>query len=498
MTKEVINLAVNNSTILEKAWIEGSNDFQQRIPNPSVSGYQATYNALFDPMNGQMLNEFANLMVGLMGTYVEGKLFENPLRELKKSATQWGNTERHVAVKYLKAHAPKVDDETLLKLEKPEFREWFYSVNNNRRYEFSWNRYELQRVFSDADSFGYDDLLAMTLTQTTSSDNYDEMNSMIEAFAIADSNENYKLYRHNITAEPTTKETGQELLAKIKADAGRMRFPSTLYNQMDIPVFETSNTLILWVTPEVDANLDVYALAELFNVERAEVRFRKVIIPEFPIPNVCAALTSEDFIYVRDVWYGIEPPFYNPANRSYKYYLYHDQMIGVNPVANCILYTTDAGTVTPTIKLDVTGLTVDNKQCDVEVGGVVDVAEHFELTGTVSSTSGKPTSIKVEPQALTYEVTAPAGIKLNSRTFVDDAGLLHVQKSLDNTTLTVKATSTYINPSGDSEFYTAELSVNVVVPDEVEGAKESFVERNPNLVYTPGGADVEYRDNTGK
>ena len=97
-------MAIQNSTILKKAWIEGSNDYQQRIPNPDISGYAASVKALFDPYNGQMLNEFSNLLVGMMGNYVESKLFENPLRELKKPAAEFGNTERHVAIKYMQAN----------------------------------------------------------------------------------------------------------------------------------------------------------------------------------------------------------------------------------------------------------------------------------------------------------------------------------------------------------------------------------------------------------
>lgn len=486
-------MAIKNSTILEKAWLEGSNDFQQRIPNPSISGYQATVNALFDPYNGQFINEFANMLVGMMGTYVEGKLFENPLRELKKPASTWGNTERHVAVKYLKAHAPKVDDETLLKLEKPEFREWFYSVNQHRRYEFSWNRFELQRVFSDADAFGYDDLLSTTLNQQISSDNYDEMTSMIQAFAIADNTEGVELYRSNITSAPTTKELGQELLVKIRTDAGQMQFPSMRYNQIDVPVFETPKTLILWVTPEVDAQLDVYALADLFHVERAEVNFRKIIIPEFPIPNVYCALTSEDFIYCRDVWYGVEPPFYNPSNRTYKYYLFHDQMLGVNPCANCVLYTTDASTTIPTIKLSATGMEFSTTTGNVEIGGTLDVGKYLTLTGSVTPDN---TSIKVEPDSADFSVAGErdgVAIELNSRTYVDNAGVLHVQSSniKDGDILTITAKSAYTNPSGATESYIASF-VATVIEVVKDGAKESFVSTNSNLVYTKDGDEVVY------
>lgn len=474
-------MAVKNSTIIEKAWLEGSNDFQQRIPNPQISNYAEVVDALFDPMNNDMFNQFSGLLNGLMGTYIESKLFENPLRVLKKPAAEWGNTERHVAVKYLQAHSYKVDDETLLKLEKPEFEEWFYSVTEPRRYEFSWSRYELQRVFA-ADGYGFDDLLSATISQAYSSDNYDEMNIMIQMFAEADARMG-GLYREQVSAAPTDLTTSKELLTKVRAIAGRMKFPTMLYNHIHVPVHENGETLVFWVTPEVDAVLDVQALAELFNVERAEVRYRKIIIPEFPIPNVYAALTSEDFIYARDVWYGMEPPFYNPANLTYKYYLHHAEIIGANPAANCVLFTTGAQTTVPTVTVAPSGLTFSPDTYTAEVGGTVQLS--IGLAGTVTGGNG---GIAVEPDAATFTVAATRSgdaIAINSRTYVDDHNTLHIQKTglQVGDVLTVVATSVYTNPSGATTVYTDTATVTLTAP-AAQGAKECAVETDPYITYT--------------
>lgn len=450
-------MAVKNSTILEKAWIEGSNDFQQRIPDPSVSGYDATISALFDPMNGQLINEFANLVVGLMATYVHTKRFDNPLRALKKPAAQFGNTERNVAVNYLKAHSYKVDDETLLKLEKPEYKEWFYSVNMHRRYEFSWSRYELKRVFNSGDSNGFEQLFIATLDAQRNSDEYDEMDSMIQVFAEA--NDLLKLHTNYLGKQFQSGDMafmqggGQMLLKQIRADAGRMRFPSMLYNNIDIPTFDKPENLVLWVTPEIDAAIDVYALAPIFNIDKAEVNFRKIVIPDFPIPNVVAALTSDDFVYCRDVYYGVEPPFYNPANRTYKYYLFHDQMIGVNPLANCVLYKAEAAPTTNPIK------TVKAEPETFEFSpatGTIPVGGTLQLNLVLDShTLPESDKIDIEPDAAIYSIVgAKRGetvVPLNSRTYIDNNGVLHLQKTdvQDGDVITVKAVSSYINPSAD-------------------------------------------------
>ena len=469
-------MAVLNSTILERAWLNGSNDFQQRIPNPAINAYANVVAHLFAPMNNDLFNEFSGLLNGLNATYVDIKRFENPLRSLKKPATSWGNSERHVAVKFLQAHAGRFDDETLLKVERPEFVEWFYSVAEPRRYEFSWSRQEMVRVFA-ADGYGYEDLLQATITQMLSSADYDEMNIMINMFAEADRRMG-GLFRYQISGAPTTEAIGKELLTGIRAIAGRMKFPTTLYNHIDVPVHENGDTLILWITPEVQANLDVNTLASVFNLDKADIQYRIITIPEFPIPNVYAALTSEDFIYYRDFMTGLEAPFYNPGNRTMKYYYWANALIGVNPAANCVLFTTDENTVIPTKTITVTGITFDNDTATCEIGGKV--ALPLSLTGT--GASGK---IAVEPDSAMFAVSADEGVSLNSRTYVDNYGYLHVQKSgiEANDVITVTATATYVNPSGSTSTYTDTCAVTVTAPAN-QGAKECAVSEDPYITYT--------------
>ena len=454
-------MAVLNSTILERAWLSGSNDFQQRIPNPSVNAYANVVANLFAPMNNDLFNEFCGLLNGLNATYVDIKRFENPLRSLKKPATAWGNSERHVAVKFLQAHAGRFDDETLLKVERPEFVEWFYSVAEPRRYEFSWSRQEVARAFA-ADGYGYEDLLQATITQMLSSADYDEMNIMIQMFAEAD-NRMGGLYRYNISAAPTTEATGKELLTGIRAVAGRMQFPTTRYNHIDVPVHENPDTLVLWITPEVRANLDVQTLSSVFQLDLANIQYRIITIPEFPIPNVYAALTSEDFIYYRDFMTGLEPPFYNPGNRTMKYYYWANAMIGVNPAANCVLFSTDSDTAVPTVTMAPSALAFSPDTGTVSPGGTLQL--NLAFTGTVTGDSLG--LIGVEPDAATFEVSAATSggtaIALNSKTYVDSYGVLHVQKSGLSATdvITVTATAAYVNPSGSTSTYTDTFAATI-------------------------------------
>lgn len=457
-------MSVLNSTILERCWISAGNDFQQRIPNPQISSYSSTIEKLFDPMNGDMFNEFCGLLNGITATYVDIKRFENPLAILKKPANwQFGASERHLAVHYLQGHSPRFDDETLLRVERPEFEEWFYSLNYENRYEFSWSRYEIKQAFA-ADGYGYDDLLSATITQMLSSAAYDEMNTMLQTFAEAD-NRLGGLYRYHISAAPTDEATSKELLVGIRAVAGRMKFPSTRYNSLPVPVHTDGSRLVLYVLPEVMANLDVMALASVFQLPKAdpaEIAYRIIEVPEFPIPNVYAILADEDFIYWRDYMTGMEPPFYNPGNRTMKYYYFASAAVGANPAAPVCVFTTDSATTIPTVTQTVTGMTLTAEKSTVSAGGTVKFTA--ALTGSMSPSD---TVLTVQPNSAIYSVAAVDSssnpIELNSRTYVDEYGILHVQRSglSAGDVITVTAESAYINPSGTTTTYTASDSVTV-------------------------------------
>lgn len=456
-------MSVLNSTVLERCYLSGSNDFQQRIGNPAISGYSACIERLFDPMNADMFNEFCGLLNGLTATYVDIRRFENPLAILKKPAADWrfGFSERHLAVHYMQGHSPRFDDETLLRVERPEFEEWFYSLNYENRYEFSWSRYEIKQAFSN-DGYGYDDLLSATITQMLSSASYDEMNAMLQTFAEADHRMG-GLYRYQLSAAPTDEATAKELLKGIRAVAGRMRFPNMYYNHLPVPVHTDGSRLVLYVLPEVLASLDVDALSGVFQLDKAEIQYRIIMVPEFPIPNVYAILADEDFIYWRDYMTGMEPPFYNPGNRTMKYYYFASAAVGCNPAAPVCAFSTDSNTAIPTVTMTPSGFAFSPDTGTVSAGGTLQLL--YGLTGNVSGDSEG--MIGVEPDSAIFEVSAArssAAIPLNSKTYVDDYGILHVQKTglQAGDVITVTATATYINPSGSTSTYTDTFAATIV------------------------------------
>ena len=76
-------MAQNNNTILTKSWLQGSNDYQQRMPAPDQATMKQTMDAIFAPMNGRIYNEFVDILVNRIGDTL---VHQNPKCFLQTSA----------------------------------------------------------------------------------------------------------------------------------------------------------------------------------------------------------------------------------------------------------------------------------------------------------------------------------------------------------------------------------------------------------------------------
>ena len=447
-------MAVDNNTIMEKAWLQATNDFQQRVPNPTQAGMQATIDYLFDPMNRMYLNQFIDTLVNRIGrTIVRRKRWDNRLRAFKGDTMRYGSTIQEIAPKWIKAHSYMDDDETLLKLQRPEAAAWYHSVNRQDRYDISIVDMELRRAFTE--EYGLNEFISAVMEVPYNSDSYDEYLCMRQLVATYE--HVWGFFKVHVDAV-TDEASGKAFLTKARTFAGKMEFPSTLYNAApitDIPVFANADELVLITTPEVDASLDVNTLASVFQLDKADLKYRKVIIDEFPIPNAQAILTTKDWFVVHDIVYETTS-FYNPKTLATNYYLHHHEIVSCSPFVPAILFTTEEGTDVSKVVQSVTGLNLTAAKTKAKPGDTVQLTP--KLQGTISGGNG---AVEVSPDAVTYELGGTA--TLNGKTYVDRSNVLHIQKTglTAAETIIVTATSTYVNPSGATTAYTKSVTITI-------------------------------------
>lgn len=457
-------MPTDNTTIAGRVYLSGTNDFQQRVPNPTISGIDATSKFLFDPMNRRYLNEFVDAFVNRIGTQiVHNNQWENPLTVFKGSNLRYGASIQESAIKWLRAHTYDVDDATLLKVERPEAAVWYHTVNRKDRYDITLELPDLQQAF--ADDIGLNRLGAAIMTAPRNSDNYDEYLSMLNQIAFYE--KNWKFFKHKVSAAPTDEATGKEFLKAVRAYAKKLKFPSSLYSPVSaeygIPTFAKPEELVLFITADAAASIDVDTLASVFQLDKAEAAYRTIEVPELPVPNAFALLTTDSFFVCNDYVYANES-FYNPQTLSTNYYLHHWEVVSVSPFVPAILFTTDEGTTVPTLTQSVTGVNITAAKTSLKPGDTTQFT--VSLTGTVTENDE---GIEVAPDAVTWSVSGETAategepLDLNGATYVDRLGVLHTQKTglKKNNVLHVTGTTSYVNPSGKTTAYTNTVDITI-------------------------------------
>lgn len=458
-------MPTNNTTIAGRVYLSGTNDFQQRVPDPTIAGIDATSKFLFDPMNRRYLNEFIDSYVNRIGAQiVHNKSWENPLAVFKSATLRYGSSIQESALKWIKAHAYNVDDDTLLKVSRPEAAVWYHSVTRKDRYDITIEEPDLRAAF--ADEMGLNRLIDAIMTVPRSSDNYDEYLCMLNQIAYYENN--WGFFKHQVSAPPTDEATGKEFLKAVRAYANKLEFPTSLYSPVSaehgIPTFAKPEELVLFITADASAAIDVDTLASVFHLDKAEAAYRTIKVPELPIPNAFALLTTDQFFVASDYVYANEC-FYNPQTLATNYYLHHWEVVSASPFVPAILFTTDTPTTVSTITQSVTGVGITAAKTSLKPGESTQMT--VKLIGTVTANDE---GVVVAPDAVTWSVSGETAategepLALNSATRVDRLGVLHVQKTdLEaGNVLHVTGTTSYVNPSGKTTPYTKTVDITVV------------------------------------
>lgn len=453
-----------NSTILGKYYLEGTTDLAQRLPNPEQATVAAVAKAMFAPMNNKIWNDFADFLVNRIGmSYTYDKTYENDLREYEKPKLWFGNSVTETALKWVKAHSYDVDAEEQFKTFYPDGLQAFHSEPLERWYPVSISRDQTARAFTD--EYGLNKFIAMQMNAALNSRNYDNYNLMLGLFKTADSE--YGLYRHHLSAAPTSAETCQEMLQAMQQLAWDFTAPSSVYTLSDIPVFANPGEVTCFIRSDVMAATNVQALASAFNIDKMQIPYRVKVVPTalWPLESTdYAALTTSDFFQVYPVVYETTSQW-DAIGRKTNYFLHDWRIVAFSPFVPCVVLSSKEGTTSATVTMKPTGFAVAADSDTVDPGGKVMLT--CTLSGTITPESAHD-PIEVAPDSAVFGISAinaegDTAIQLNSRTYVDRLGVLHVQKTGLSTgdKLTVTAVSTYTAPEGATTPLSATVEITI-------------------------------------
>jgi hypothetical protein len=431
-----------NEILLDKIRDDASPDYIARIPSATQAGVQGVLKALQTYRPQQ--NEFIDAMVNKIAlTVIRGTSWTNPLAFAKKGLLTGGDTVEEVMVGLIKAktYDPSRDalEAELFGTAPIEVQANYHKLNRRDKYKVTINQPLLMNAFNQP--MGLSSFAGQIMAAPGTSDQWDEFLLMCRLFAEYESNGGFfKVGIRDITSaglDPVTRaQDARDIIIKMRALAGNLKFISTAYNAARMPISAQPDELYLFITPEMNAVLDVEALAAAFNVDKMGVSGRIIEIPkeQFGIDGVEAIISTKDFFQVFDQLFETASQW-NPASLQNNYWLHRWQLISASRFVPAIAFSTNGGDEIIKLNPEVTALeAITIMAADGTTPTEVNRGERYQLaTNTV--TDGNSDGVRWA----VFQNTSP-------RTTISQTGVLTVGGDEGAAALKVIATSTWLDP----------------------------------------------------
>ena len=442
MTVAVRPLKTQDNAAIADAIRNGQSlQYQQRIPAATDAGIRSTIENLQD--NPQHFNEFIDALVNRIGLVLAKNIsWTNPLAQFKRGMLRHGDTIEEYQVGLVKAKVYDPDREymerDLFGTERPPVKTFFHHINRQDWYKVSVNQTLLARAFLE--DGGLSRFVGDLIQSPMTSDQWDEFLLTTQLFKEYEANGGF--YHVNVPAVSAMNSNAADAkaaLRKMRALTKTLGFLSSDYNAAKMPTFARPDDLVLFATPEFIAAVDVEALSAAFNIDKLEASQRMIPIPrsQLGIKGAEAIMTTRDFFVIADTHFSMQQQP-NPVALQTNYFLHHHQIISTSLFAPAVLF----GDVADDERIEITGsvTSVATPTIEpVEGDAVTDVARGGMVAFTTDVVDDPDGSAGNVSWSITSGVTS-------QRTYITQYGVLHVGTDETASSVTVRATSTFIDP----------------------------------------------------
>lgn len=390
----------------------------------------------YQPLQNAFLTNIVNRIAAVI---VTSRLYENPWSNFKKGFMQFGETVEEIFVELAKPFQfdPEEAEEKVFKRVIPDVRAAFHALNYQKFYKVTVSNDQLRQAFLSWQ--GITDLISRIINSLYTGANYDEflvMKYMIARMALAGN-------IYPVTIPEVTATNARSVTTDMVGYGLNFQFMSDAYNAAGVRTYTDPSYLYTILTTDISALFDVEVLALSFNMSKAELLGRQVVVDGFGtidtvrlaeifaddpyttyVPFTADELTqlkSIKALMVDEQWFMIFDNLYNMteiynAQGLYWNYFYHVwKTFSTSPFANAVMFTTTEN-VPGTVTVTPTAATVSK-------GSETAMKAAVTGTGFIS-------------QRVLWEVSGT-----EENTFITSDGILHVGKAETAASVTVKATS---------------------------------------------------------
>lgn len=302
-------MSVDNKTLFNTVVNDMPKETAERIATLS-----SDLPSVFSVMNDYptVKNDFINTLVNKVGkSMIFSKIYSNPLKMLKKGKLEYGESIEQIFVQMAQmkgfnehwADDSQTPEADLIRKLEPKVTALYISRNYDKKFKTTVTDKQLRKAFFN--EFGLSNLIQQIVGAITTSIEFHEfkytrdiLNYLVgEAKSLTmneDSTDSYdpikigksapiKQTPYCVSVGDTTSAEGLRKLAQsVKETVGKMKFMSDKFNLAKEKTFTNPKELVLITTPEISSGMDVYVLANAFNVSQTELNTRVIEVDEMP------------------------------------------------------------------------------------------------------------------------------------------------------------------------------------------------------------------------
>lgn len=396
-----------------------------------------------------LYNTFAPALINRIGRVViQSKLYRNIFEAFKLGYMEMGDVVEEIFVNLIPAHPfePETAQETWMRRELPNIDSVFHRINFKAFYKITISYNELRAAFLTWS--GLHDLVGRIIEQAYTSANWDEF--IMFKYLLASAAIKKQMYA--VEVEEPTATNAKSVTTEMVAMSNALQFMDSAYNAMGVTTYTDKDEQLMIINTRFAAIQDVEVLAQAFNMDKAQLQGRVIMINGFeltdgemqrlktlekvinvPFPQftteqlallktIPAMLVDSSFFIVLDQLFELKNAE-NGEGLYWQYWLHTWKMFSWSPFANAILFTTSEGSVT--------SVTVTPATATVKKGENVQLSVNVATTGLVGLNG-------------VWAIAPATGTTpLSVGTSVSNLGLVTVASNEANTKLIVTFTSSY-------------------------------------------------------
>ena len=320
--------------------------FMETLPSATEDNIQTISNILFNDAYQPMLNEFVTNLINRIGlTIVRNKTYNNPLSILRKGSMPLGTDIQDIYENPAEAEQYELSNTEMAKLltiTDPDTHVAYYRRNRKDLYTKTISRENLQGAFVSWEKF--EDYIS-AITTSLYSGNYIDEFKLTKAL-VDGAYDNNKVIVETVNAV-TDEASAKAFVKKARALFNKMKFPSTDYNAYSkfsgakgqITTWTDEDRVVMIVTSDLMAEVDVDVLARAFNIDNTKFLGRVIEVDKFENPEIQAVICDEAWFQIYENIMRFDE-FYNARVMAWNEYLHVWQTYAICPFANAVVLAT--------------------------------------------------------------------------------------------------------------------------------------------------------------